>query len=97
LNEVELKTFPPRFHNREIARLTARMLIEVGAIDFSSAIHHASGKKAPTLCGLPQADLVPAYPLHAWTFWPSQPCAVGFEAFDNIAGSEGAAGIPLAH
>ena len=51
----------------EIARLTARMLLEIGAVNFrpDEPFILASGLPAPDLYRLPQADLLPAHPLDA--------------------------------
>ena len=82
----------------EIARLTARMLIEIGAIDFNAEepFTHASGKKAPTYV---DCRKLISYPRIRSTLMDFLAVTVmreaGFEAFDNIAGGE-TAGIPFA-
>jgi orotate phosphoribosyltransferase len=88
-------SFPPR---DDIARLTARMLLDIGAVHFRAdpPFVHASGLPAPTyvdcrrIVSFPRArslimDFLAATVLRE----------VGAEAFDNIAGGE-TAGIPFA-
>ncbi|GGL67274.1 orotate phosphoribosyltransferase [Wenxinia marina] len=88
-------SFPPR---DEIARLSARMLLEVGAVDFNAAepFTHASGKKAPTYV---DCRRLISYPRIRSTLMDFLTVTVmreaGFEAFTNIAGGE-TAGIPFA-
>jgi len=81
----------------EIARLTARMLIEIGAIDFNAAepFTHASGKKAPTYVDCRKLISFPRIRATLMDFLTIT-CMreAGFEAFDNIAGGE-TAGIPF--
>ncbi len=81
----------------EIARLTARMLIEIGAIDFNAAepFTHASGKKAPTYVDCRKLISFPRIRATLMDFL-TVTCMreAGFEAFDNIAGGE-TAGIPF--
>lgn len=87
--------FPPR---DEIARLTARMLLEVRAVHFSPAEPYtlASGLKSPTyidcrrLIGFPRIRATLMDFLAATVLRDA-----GFEAFDNVAGGE-TAGIPFA-
>ncbi len=87
-------SFPTK---EEIARLTARMLLEIGAVDFNATepFTHASGKKAPTyvdcrkLISYPRIRAVLMDFLTVTTMREA-----GFEAFDNIAGGE-TAGIPF--
>ena len=51
----------------EIARLTAGMLLDIKAVDFNTetALHPGLGSAVAVLRGLPEADLLPAYPLGA--------------------------------
>ncbi|MBT8412450.1 MAG: orotate phosphoribosyltransferase [Octadecabacter sp.] len=81
----------------EIARLTARMLIEIGAIDFNAAepFTHASGKKAPTYVDCRKLISFPRIRATLMDFLTIT-CMreAGFEAFDNVAGGE-TAGIPF--
>ncbi|AXC51090.1 orotate phosphoribosyltransferase [Paracoccus suum] len=87
--------FPPK---DEIARLTARMLLEVAAVHFNAAepYTYASGLKGPTyidcrrLIGFPRIRATLMDFLAATVLRDA-----GFEAFDNIAGGE-TAGIPFA-
>ena len=88
-------SFPPR---AEIARLTARMLLEIGAVHFNADTPFtlASGLPSPTyidcrrLIGYPRIRAVLMDFLTATVMRDA-----GFEAFDNIAGGE-TAGIPFA-
>ena len=87
--------FPPK---EEIARLSARMLLEIGAV-------HLNGEQPFTLAsGLPSPTYVDcrkliSYPRIRSTLMDFLTVTVmrdaGFEAFDNIAGGE-TAGIPFA-
>ena len=87
-------TYPTR---EEIARLSASMLLEVGAIHFNARepFTHASGKKAPTYV---DCRKLISFPRIRTTLMDFLTCTVmrdvGFEAFDNIAGGE-TAGIPF--
>jgi orotate phosphoribosyltransferase len=87
--------YPPK---DEIARLSARMLLEVGAVHFnaSTPYTHASGKQAPTYV---DCRKLISYPRIRATLMDFLSVTVmreaGFEAFDNIAGGE-TAGIPFA-
>lgn len=87
-------SFPPK---EEIARLTAQMLIEIGAIDFNARepFTHASGKQAPTYV---DCRKLISYPRIRATLMDFMAVSImreaGFEAFDNIAGGE-TAGIPF--
>ncbi|MEP3347590.1 MAG: orotate phosphoribosyltransferase [Litoreibacter sp.] len=87
-------TYPSR---EEIARLSASMLLEVGAIHFNARepFTHASGKKAPTYV---DCRKLISFPRIRTTLMDFLACTVmrdaGFEAFDNIAGGE-TAGIPF--
>lgn len=81
----------------EIARLTARMLIEIGAIDFNATdpFTHASGKKAPTYVDCRKLISFPRIRATLMDFLAVTVMReAGFEAFDNIAGGE-TAGIPF--
>lgn len=88
-------SFPTK---EEMARLTAGMLIEIGAIDFNAAqpFTHASGKQAPTYV---DCRKLISYPRIRATLMDFMAVSImreaGFEAFDNIAGGE-TAGIPFA-
>ena len=89
---------PTTYPNREeIARLSASMLLEVGAIHFNARepFTHASGKKAPTYV---DCRKLISFPRIRTTLMDFLACTVmrdaGFEAFDNIAGGE-TAGIPF--
>ncbi|MFG5380146.1 orotate phosphoribosyltransferase [Yoonia sp. R2-816] len=81
----------------EMARLTASMLIEIGAIDFNATepFTHASGKQAPTYV---DCRKLISYPRIRATLMDFMAVTImreaGFEAFDNIAGGE-TAGIPF--
>lgn len=81
----------------EMARLTAGMLLEIGAIDFNAEnpFTHASGKKAPTYV---DCRKLISYPRIRATLMDFMSVSImreaGFEAFDNIAGGE-TAGIPF--
>ena len=82
----------------EIARLTARMLIEIGAIDFNSAepFTHSNGKQAPTYVDCRKLISYPRIRSTLMDFLSVTTMReAGFEAFDNIAGGE-TAGIPFA-
>jgi orotate phosphoribosyltransferase len=82
----------------EIARLSAAMLLEIGAVDFNARepFTYASGKQ-----GLTYVDCrkIISYPRVRATLLDFLTVTVmrnaGFEAFDNIAGGE-TAGIPFA-
>ena len=87
-------SYPAR---EEIAQLTAKMLLEIGAIDFNSRepFTHASGKKAPTYV---DCRKLISFPRIRSTLMDFLVCTVmrnaGFETFENIAGGE-TAGIPF--
>jgi orotate phosphoribosyltransferase len=87
--------FPPA---TEIARLTARALLEVGAVHFNAAepYTHASGRKAPTYI---DCRKLISYPRIRSTLMDFLAVTImrdaGFEAFDTVAGGE-TAGIPFA-
>jgi orotate phosphoribosyltransferase len=86
---------PPR---EEIARLSARMLLETGAVHFNAAepYTYASGLKGPTYV---DCRRLISFPRVRATLMDFLACTVlreaGFEAFDNVAGGE-TAGIPFA-
>jgi len=87
-------SFPSK---EEMARLTAQMLIEIGAIDFNATepFTHASGKQAPTYV---DCRKLISYPRIRATLMDFLTVSImreaGFEAFDNVAGGE-TAGIPF--
>ena len=88
-------SFPPK---EEMARLTARMLLEIGAVDFNaqSPFTHASGKQAPTYVDCRKVISFPRVRSVMLDFLAVTVMReAGFEAFDNIAGGE-TAGIPFA-
>lgn len=82
----------------EIARLSARMLLEIGAVNFNVAKPFvlASGKKSPSYI---DCRKLISYPRIRTTLMDFMAITImrdaGFEAFDNIAGGE-TAGIPFA-
>jgi orotate phosphoribosyltransferase len=82
----------------EIARLTAGMLLEIGAVHFNARepYTHASGNVAPTYI---DCRRLISYPRIRSTLMDFLTATVlreaGFEAFDNVAGGE-TAGIPFA-
>lgn len=88
-------SFPPK---DEMARLTAAMLLEIGAISFNAdePFTHASGKQAPTYV---DCRKLISYPRIRATLMDFLSVTImreaGFETFDNIAGGE-TAGIPFA-
>ncbi|MGB3177239.1 MAG: orotate phosphoribosyltransferase [Albidovulum sp.] len=88
-------SFPPK---EEIARLTARMLLEIKAVHFNAADPFilASGLPSPTYI---DCRKLISYPRIRSTLMDFLSVTVmreaGFEAFDNIAGGE-TAGIPFA-
>ncbi|MBU2959048.1 orotate phosphoribosyltransferase [Paracoccus sp. 1_MG-2023] len=88
-------TFPAR---DEIARLTARALLEIKAVDFNAAqpFTYASGLKGPTYV---DCRRIISFPRVRQTLMDFMAATVmrdaGFEAFDNVAGGE-TAGIPFA-
>lgn len=87
--------YPPK---DEIARLTAGMLIEIGAIDFNTRepFTHASGKKAPTYVDCRKLISFPRIRSTLMDFLTVTVMReAGYEQFDNIAGGE-TAGIPFA-
>ncbi|KAF0676812.1 orotate phosphoribosyltransferase [Profundibacterium mesophilum] len=88
-------SFPPR---DEIARLTAGMLLEIGAVHFNAdePFTLASGLPSPTYI---DCRKLISYPRIRSTLMDFLAATVmrdaGFEAFDNVAGGE-TAGIPFA-
>ena len=88
-------TFPDQ---REIARLTASALLEIGAVTFNATdpFTHASGKQAPTYVDCRKLISFPRIRATLMDFLAVTIMReAGFEAFDNIAGGE-TAGIPFA-
>ena len=88
-------SFPPK---DEIARLSARMLLEIGAVHFNAVepFTHASGRKAPTYIDCRKLISFPRIRSVLMDFLAVTVMReAGFEAFDNIAGGE-TAGIPFA-
>lgn len=81
----------------EIARLSARMLLEIGAVDFNAEepFTYASGLKGPTYV---DCRRIISFPRVRATLMDFLVVTVmreaGFEAFDNVAGGE-TAGIPF--
>ncbi|MBW7921740.1 MAG: orotate phosphoribosyltransferase [Rubellimicrobium sp.] len=87
--------FPPK---ADIARLTAAMLLEVGAVHFNARepFTHASGRKAPTYIDCRRLISYPRIRSVLMDFLAVTVMReAGVEAFDNIAGGE-TAGIPFA-
>ena len=88
-------SFPPK---DTIARLTAGMLLEIGAVHFNATepFTHASGRKAPTYIDCRKLISFPRIRSILMDFMAVTVMReAGFEAFDNIAGGE-TAGIPFA-
>ena len=87
-------TFPTL---EEIARLSARMLLEIRAVHFSAEpFTYASGLKGPTYIDCRKLISYPRIRGTLMDFMAATVCRdAGFEAFDNIAGGE-TAGIPFA-
>jgi orotate phosphoribosyltransferase len=90
---------PSSYPDREtMARLTARMLLDIQAVHFNAAepFTFASGFRAPTYI---DCRKLISYPRIRATLMDFLTCevmrAAGLEAFDNIAGGE-TAGIPFA-
>lgn len=82
----------------EIARLTARMLLEIGAVNFRPEDPYilASGLPSPTYIDCRKLISYPRIRATLMDFMAVQIMRqAGFEAFDNIAGGE-TAGIPFA-
>jgi orotate phosphoribosyltransferase len=87
--------FPPA---SEIARLTAGMLLDIGAVHFNARepFTHASGKQAPTYIDCRKLISYPRIRSVLMDFMAATVMRdAGAEAFDNIAGGE-TAGIPFA-
>ncbi|RKF15212.1 orotate phosphoribosyltransferase [Roseovarius spongiae] len=82
----------------EIARLTARMLLEIGAVHFNAQTPYiyASGLPGPTYIDCRKLISFPRIRATLMDFLAVTVMRnAGFEAFDNIAGGE-TAGIPFA-
>ncbi len=82
----------------DMARLTARMLLDIGAVHFNARepFTHASGNKAPTYIDCRKLISYPRIRSTLMDFLAAKVMgAAGFEAFDNVAGGE-TAGIPFA-
>ncbi|KMW57550.1 Orotate phosphoribosyltransferase [Candidatus Rhodobacter oscarellae] len=82
----------------EIARLSAGMLLEIGAVDFNARepFTYASGLKGPTYVDCRKLISFPRIRSTLMDFLTVTVMRdAGFEAFDNIAGGE-TAGIPFA-
>ncbi|WP_270729755.1 orotate phosphoribosyltransferase [Shimia sp. Alg240-R146] len=87
--------FPPK---EEIARLTARMLLEIGAVNFNTdePFTLASGLPSPSYIDCRKLISFPRIRATLMDFMTVTVMRdAGFEAFDNIAGGE-TAGIPFA-
>ena len=88
-------SYPPK---EEIARLTARMLLEIGAVDFNTKEPFTLASGLPSPSYIDCRKLI-SYPRIRTTLMDFMAVTVmrdaGFEAFDNIAGGE-TAGIPFA-
>lgn len=82
----------------EIARLTARMLLEIGAVNFNTEEPYTLASGLPSPSYIDCRKLI-SFPRIRSTLMDFLAVAVmreaGFEAFDNIAGGE-TAGIPFA-
>ncbi|MBO6896215.1 MAG: orotate phosphoribosyltransferase [Shimia sp.] len=87
--------FPPK---EEIARLTARMLLEIGAVNFNTDEPYTLASGLPSPSYIDCRKLI-SFPRIRATLMDFMTVTVmreaGFEAFDNIAGGE-TAGIPFA-
>ncbi len=88
-------SFPPR---EEISRLTARMLLEIGAVNFNTRDPFTLASGLPSPSYIDCRKLI-SFPRIRSTLMDFLTVTVmrdaGFEAFDNIAGGE-TAGIPFA-
>ena len=88
-------TYPPK---QEIARLTARMLLEIKAVNFNSTEPFTLASGLPSPSYIDCRKLI-SHPRIRATLMDFLAITVmreaGFEAFDNIAGGE-TAGIPFA-
>jgi orotate phosphoribosyltransferase len=84
--------------SEEIARLSARMLLEIGAVDFNTDTPFTLASGLPSPSYVDCRKLI-SYPRIRSTLMDFMTVTVmrnaGFEAFDNIAGGE-TAGIPFA-
>jgi len=88
----------PHIDPAQMARLSARMLLDVGAVHFNARepFTHASGNKAPTYVDCRKLISFPRIRATLMDFLAAKVmAAAGFEAFDNIACGE-TAGIPFA-
>ncbi len=84
--------------NEEMARLTARALLEIGAVDFrpEEPFTLASGLPSPTYIDCRKLISYPRIRSALMDFLACKTMReAGFEAFDNVAGGE-TAGIPFA-
>lgn len=89
---------PPILPADQMSRLTARMLLEIGAIDFKpeDPFTFASGLKSPTYIDCRRLISYPRIRSALMDFAVASLYRdVGFEAFDAVAGGE-TAGIPFA-
>jgi orotate phosphoribosyltransferase len=90
---------PTGFPDRaEMARLTARMLLEIKAVDFNARqpFIYASGLPGPTYVDCRKLISFPRIRATLMDFLAATVLRdAGFEAFDNVAGGE-TAGIPFA-
>ena len=88
-------TYPAK---EEIARLTARMLLEIGAVNFNTDAPYTLASGLPSPSYIDCRKLI-SFPRIRSTLMDFLAVTVmreaGFEAFDNIAGGE-TAGIPFA-
>ncbi|SDN36734.1 orotate phosphoribosyltransferase [Lutimaribacter pacificus] len=88
-------SYPTR---EEIARLTARMLLEIGAVNFNTDEPYTLASGLPSPSYIDCRKLI-SYPRIRATLMDFLTVTImrnaGFEAFDNIAGGE-TAGIPFA-
>ena len=84
--------------SQEMARLTARMLLEIGAVNFNTETPYTLASGLPSPSYIDCRKLI-SYPRIRSTLMDFLTVTVmrnaGFEAFDNIAGGE-TAGIPFA-
>ncbi|WP_417605509.1 orotate phosphoribosyltransferase [Primorskyibacter flagellatus] len=84
--------------HQEIARLTARMLLEIGAVNFNAETPYTLSSGLPSPSYVDCRKLI-SYPRIRATLMDFLTATImrnaGFEAFDNIAGGE-TAGIPFA-
>ena len=88
----------PHIDPAVMARLTARMLLDIQAVHFNARepFTHASGNKAPTYIDCRKLISFPRIRSTLMDFLVAKVMGdAGFEAFDNIAGGE-TAGIPFA-